>query len=61
MSRRSPMLDAEGAVEAEGPDAGVAAHYGNPVAEQRRLEDGEGWVDLSHRDVLSICGPERRT
>jgi len=58
---RSPLLDEPGAVEADGMDAGVAAHYGNPVAEQRRLEGGEGWVDLSHRDVLSISGPDRLT
>jgi len=60
VTQRSPLLDAvPGAVEAEGIDGGVAAHYGNPVAEQRRLEEGDGWVDLSHRDVVSISGPDR--
>ena len=59
MTWRSPLLDEPGAVAADGIDAGVAAHYGNPVAEQRRLESGDGWVDLSHRDVLSISGPDR--
>lgn len=47
------------AVEADAPDTGVASHYGNPVVEQRRLESGTGWVDLSHRDVLHVAGPDR--
>ncbi len=56
---RSPLLDVPGAVEAEGPDAGVAWHYGDPVREQRRLEAGEAAVDLSHRGVLTVTGPDR--
>jgi folate-binding protein YgfZ len=55
----SPLLTIDGAVEAEGIDAGVAAHYGSPNAEQRRLLAGEAIVDLSHRGVLSISGPDR--
>ena len=55
----SPLLHLSGAVEADAPDVGVASHYGNPVAEQRRLEAGTGWVDLSHRDVVHIAGPDR--
>ncbi|GAB3712844.1 CAF17-like 4Fe-4S cluster assembly/insertion protein YgfZ [Mariniluteicoccus flavus] len=48
------------AVELEaGPDAGAVWHFGNPVAEQRLLERGEGAVVLGHRDVLSISGPDR--
>ncbi|SEP58360.1 CAF17-like 4Fe-4S cluster assembly/insertion protein YgfZ [Microlunatus flavus] len=43
----------------EGPDAGVAWHYGDPVREQRALERGSGRVDLSHRGVLRISGPDR--
>ncbi len=58
---RSPLLDLDGAVEADPPDAGVAAHYGSLAAEQRRLGAGEGFVDLSHRDVISISGPDRLT
>ena len=58
---RSPLLDRQGAVEADPPDAGVAAHYGSIAAEQRRLEAGEGFVDLSHRDVVRISGPDRLT
>ena len=58
---RSPMLAVSGAVEADPPDAGVAAHYGDPLREQRRLAEGFGWVDLSHRDVVRVSGPERLT
>ena len=58
---RSALLDHPGAVEADPPDAGVAAHYGSIAAEQRRLEAGEGFVDLSHRDVVRISGPDRLT
>jgi folate-binding protein YgfZ len=57
----SPLLQLPGAVEADAPDGGVASHYGNPVAEQRRLEAGTGWVDLSHRDVVHVEGPDRLT
>jgi folate-binding protein YgfZ len=55
----SALLQLPDAVEADAPDSGVASHYGNPVAEQRRLEAGTGWVDLSHRDVVCIEGPDR--
>ncbi|MEO6943704.1 MAG: folate-binding protein [Lacisediminihabitans sp.] len=48
-----------GAVEGSGEDAGVAAHYGNPVQEQRALAAGTAVVDLSHRSVLTITGPDR--
>lgn len=56
---RSPLLDRHGAVEGEGPDAGVAWHYGDPVREQRLLEQGLGFVDLSHRGVVTVTGPDR--
>lgn len=55
----SPLLSRPGAVPADAPDAGVAAHYGDPYAEQRRLEAGQALVDLSHRGVVSIAGPDR--
>ena len=57
----SPFLDVDGAVEADAPDAGVPAHYGNPFAEQKALLAGEGVVDLSHRGVVRITGPDRLT
>lgn len=57
----SELLARPGAVEADAPDAGVAAHYGELVQEQRRLVEGTGFVDLSHRDVLTVSGPDRLT
>jgi folate-binding protein YgfZ len=58
---QSPLLATPGAVAAdpEGPDAGVAAHYGDPFAEQRALDGGLGLVDRSHRGVIRISGPDR--
>src|SRR3990170_6124666 len=49
----SPLLDLPGAV--------AAGHYGSFNREQRTLVGGEGFVDLSHRDVLRIAGPDRLT
>lgn len=57
----SELLTLAGAVEADAPDDGVAAHYGAWAHEQRRLEAGDGYVDLSNRDVVSITGPDRLT
>jgi folate-binding protein YgfZ len=42
-----------------GPDSGVAWHYGDPMREQRLLDAGEGVVDLSHRGVVTVTGPDR--
>ena len=47
----SDLLSLPGAVAGEGVDAPVAAHYGSFNVEQRALENGDGFVDLSHRDV----------
>ncbi len=55
----SPLLARPGAVAADPPDAGVAAHYGDPYREQRRLAAGAAEVDLSHRPVLEVTGPDR--
>lgn len=57
----SPALAVEGAVPADDLDAGVAWHYGDPMAEQRALLAGRGVVDLSHRGVLILTGPDRLT
>ncbi|MDH6237872.1 folate-binding protein [Cryobacterium sp. CG_9.6] len=57
----SPLLSLDGAVQAEGIDAGVAAHYGNPMIEQRSLLAGRALVDLSHHGVLAVSGPDRLT
>jgi folate-binding protein YgfZ len=57
---RSPLLSLPGAVAGDGGvDAGVAAHYGDPLREQRSLIAGAGFVDLSHRAVVRIAGPDR--
>lgn len=58
---RSPLLDLAGAVSADGIDHDVAAHYGSFNGEQRTLESGAGFVDLSHHDVLRVTGPDRLT
>jgi len=42
-----------------GPDSGVAWHYGDPMREQRLLDAGQGVVDLSHRGVITVTGPDR--
>ncbi|SFC26297.1 YgfZ/GcvT domain-containing protein [Streptomyces aidingensis] len=55
----SPLLALPGAVAAEAPDAGVAAHYGDLFREQRALEHGDGFVDLSHREVVTVTGEDR--
>ncbi|MFG2892179.1 YgfZ/GcvT domain-containing protein [Streptomyces sp. NPDC048248] len=58
-SKASPLLSLPGAVPAEAPDEGVAAHYGDLFREQRALADGSGFVDLSHRGVVTVTGAER--
>jgi folate-binding protein YgfZ len=58
---RSPLLDLPGAVAGDGLDAPVAAHYGSFNVEQRTLASGEGFVDLSHRGVVRVTGPDRLT
>ena len=58
-SNASPFLELPGAVPGIGVDTGVAAHYGDPLREQKLLLAGEGIVDLSHRGVVRISGPDR--
>ncbi|MFB7029431.1 MULTISPECIES: YgfZ/GcvT domain-containing protein [unclassified Streptomyces] len=58
-STTSPLLSLPGAVAAEGHDEGVAAHYGDLFREQRALSGGEGFVDLSHRGVVTVSGDDR--
>ena len=55
------MLGLPGAVAADGIDGAVAAHYGSFNGEQRTLEQGDGFVDLSHHDVVRVAGPDRLT
>jgi folate-binding protein YgfZ len=49
------------AVDPGSPDAGVAAHYGDPAREQRVLVTAVGLVDRSHRGVLAVPGADRLT
>ncbi|MFT0847335.1 folate-binding protein [Actinomycetaceae bacterium L2_0104] len=58
-SYRSPLLDLPGAVIGEGIDEAVAEHYGGPFPEQRALEDGRAFTDLSHTDVVVVTGADR--
>jgi folate-binding protein YgfZ len=53
----SPLLARPGAVQEEG--GAVAAHYGDPLREQRLLAEGAGLVDRSDRDVLVVPGADR--
>ncbi|KXK58736.1 glycine cleavage system protein T [Micromonospora rosaria] len=69
------MIDIAGAVTAESIDEqtrdqpepahaaagvrGVAAHYGDPMREQRTLTTAVGLVDRSHRGVVAVPGEER--
>ncbi|MGL4172925.1 MAG: YgfZ/GcvT domain-containing protein [Actinomycetota bacterium] len=53
------FLDEPGAVAGRGPDQAVAWHYGDPVREQRLLVEGLAVVDLSHRGVVTVSGPDR--
>jgi folate-binding protein YgfZ len=53
------VLDIEGAVGADWPDEGVAAHYGDPAREQRALSQTRVLVDRSNRGVVRVTGPDR--
>jgi folate-binding protein YgfZ len=55
----NPLLGRPGAVAVD--NGAVAAHYGDPLREQRQLAEGAGLVDRSDRDVLAIPGPDRLT
>jgi tRNA-modifying protein YgfZ len=55
----SPLLSTPGAVPADPPDAQVAAHYGEPSAEQRALATDAALVDRSNRGVVRIGGADR--
>ncbi len=55
----TPALARPGSVPADPPDAGVAAHYGDPLREQRWIVEGRASVDLSHRPVLRVSGADR--
>src|SRR6266508_4196833 len=55
----APGAVAVGTLAPESPDAEVAAHYGDPMREQRLLATSVGLVDRSHRGVLAVPGEDR--
>jgi folate-binding protein YgfZ len=60
LSRPGAVAVESGAVAARSADVpAVAAHYGDPLREQRLLAEGAGLVDRSDRDVLAIPGADR--
>lgn len=44
-----------------GPDVGAVWHFGEPVKEQRALEEGRAFANLGHLPSLAITGPDRLT
>ncbi len=45
----------------DGPDKGAVWHFGEPTKEQRALEAGLAWADLSHHEIISVSGEDRLT
>ncbi len=43
----------------DGVDKGAVWHFGEPVKEQRALEAGTAWADLSHLSVIAVSGDDR--
>ncbi|AMM19915.1 aminomethyltransferase [Frondihabitans sp. PAMC 28766] len=54
---RTPFASRAGFVADEA--TGTAAHYGNPLVEQRRLIGGTALVEMGARGVLTVTGPDR--
>ena len=44
-----------------GPDVGAVWHFGEPNKEQRMLDEGLAWADLSHYEIIAISGQDRLT
>jgi tRNA-modifying protein YgfZ len=56
----NPLLSLPRAVaNEEGPDHGVPAHHGDPLAEQRAMDRSAAVVDRSHREVIAVPGEDR--
>jgi len=55
-SHSSPVPAPDG-----GPDAGAVWHHGDPLGEQRSASQHAVVVDRSHRAVLTLTGPERKS
>jgi folate-binding protein YgfZ len=43
----------------DGPDKGAIWHFGEPVKEQRAIEAGTAWADLSHLSVIAVGCEDR--
>ena len=43
----------------DGPDKGAVWHFGEPAKEQRALEAGTAWADLSHYNIVAVSGADR--
>ena len=43
----------------DGPDKGAIWHFAEPVKEQRAIEAGTAWADLSHLFVVAVSGEDR--
>ena len=43
----------------EGPDKGAIWHFGEPNKEQKALEEGKAWADLSHLSIIAVSGEDR--
>jgi folate-binding protein YgfZ len=59
MTLAAPGAVAVGALEPSHVDADVAAHYGDPMREQRLLATAVGLVDRGNRGVVTVSGPDR--
>ena len=53
------LTDRRGRVAGEGIDAGIAAHYGDPLREQRMMARDVGLVDRSDRGLVVVTGADR--
>lgn len=42
-----------------GVDKGAIWHFGEPVKEQKALEIGSAWADLSHLSIIAVSGEDR--
>jgi folate-binding protein YgfZ len=42
-----------------GVDKGAIWHFGEPVKEQRALDAGTAWADLSHLQIIAVSGEDR--
>ena len=43
----------------DGVDKGAIWHFGEPAKEQRALQAGTAWADLSHLEVIAVSGDDR--